>query len=238
MNGYEIGLAEASFRCTSGRLKRRSASWEIMITYSVYTADDADEMARLLGGVFAHRDPPAVAVGLTPGEFGSFVGLFCPRAAVEGLTIVARSAETGEMVGALLTEDSAGAPPEGLEQLSAKFDPIFDILGQLDAEYRAGRPARPGECLHLFLLGVAPGHAGQGIAHELVARCLAHGASRRYRVAVTEATNPTSQHIFRKQGFVERVRRSYQNHRFNGRACFASIAEQGGPMLMERQLAP
>ncbi len=214
------------------------SSPEGMITYSVYTANDAGEMTRLLGDVFAHRDPPAVAVGLTPAEFESFVGLYCPRAAVEGLTIVARSVETGEMVGVLLTEDSSGAPPDGMEHLSVKFEPIFDILGKLDAEYRAGEPARPGECLHLFLLGVAPRYAGQGIAHQLVAKCLANGASRRYRVAVTEATNKTSQHIFRRQGFVERVQGSYENHRFKGRAYFGSIAEQGGPMLMERPIAP
>jgi ribosomal protein S18 acetylase RimI-like enzyme len=208
-----------------------------MINYSVYSEKDAGEMARLLGEVFAHHDPPAVAVGLTPAEFEAFVRLFCAKAAVEGLTTVARSAETGEMVGVLLTEDSSGALPVGMEHLSAKFDPIFDLLGQLDAEYRAGEPARPGECLHLFLLGVAPDYGGQGIAHQLVTRCLAHGASRRFRVAVTEATNTTSQHIFRKQGFVERVRRSYASHRFDGRAYFASITEQGGPMLMERSLA-
>jgi ribosomal protein S18 acetylase RimI-like enzyme len=209
-----------------------------MINFSVYSASDADEMARLLGEVFAHRDPPAVAVGLTPSEFESFVRLFCPKAAAEGLTIVARSDETGEMIGALLTEDSASAPPDGMGHLSAKFDPVFDILGQLDADYRAGRTVQPGESLHLFLLGVAPHFAGQGVAHQLVARCLAHGAGRKYRVAVTEATNKTSQHIFRKQGFVERVRRSYQDHRFNGRAFFASIAGQGGPVLMEKQLSP
>ena len=55
-------------------------------------------------------------------------------------------------------------------------------------------------------------------------------------MAVTEATNKVSQHIFRKLGFVERVRRSYQTHRFDGRAVFASIAEHGGPILMDRSL--
>jgi ribosomal protein S18 acetylase RimI-like enzyme len=195
-------------------------------------------MTRLLGEVFPHRDPPAIALGLTPAEFESFVGLLCPKAAADGLTIVARAAETGELVGALLTEDSSAGPPAGLSRLSSKFEPIFDILAQLDAEYRAGQPVRPGECLHLFLLGVAAQYAGKGIAQQLVAKCLAHGADKHYRVAVTEATNTTSQHIFRKQGFVERVRRSYQNHRFNGRAYFASITDQGGPMLMERQLVP
>jgi hypothetical protein len=86
-----------------------------MIDFSVYKTSDTHEMVHLLGDVFAHRDPPAVAVDLTSSEFESFVHLFCPRAAAEGLTIVARSAETGEMIGALLTEDSASAPPDGMD---------------------------------------------------------------------------------------------------------------------------
>ena len=209
-----------------------------MFDFSLYTAPDADEMVRLLGDVFARRDPPAVAVGLSSTEFETLVRLFCPKAASEGLTIVARTERTGEMAGALLTEDSASVPPAGVERLSPKFDPIFDILGQLDGEYRASRAVCMGESLHLFLLGVSPRFAGQGVAQALVARCLANGAGRNYRVAVTEATNMTSQHIFRKQGFTERVRRSYRDHRFHGAAPFAMIADQGGPVLMDRPLAP
>jgi ribosomal protein S18 acetylase RimI-like enzyme len=210
---------------------------ESIVNYGLYTASDADEMTGLLGEVFARRDPPAVAAGLTSSEFEAFVRLFCPTAEADGLTIVARSAETGEMLGALLTEDSASALPEGVDQLGAKFNPIFDILGQLDEEYRRGQTVHPGESMHLFLLGVAQRIVGQGVAQRLVAECLANGARRGYRVAVTEATNNTSQHIFRKHGFVERVRRSYRDHRFEGREVFASISEHGGPILMDKRLA-
>lgn len=208
------------------------------VAFGVFTPSDANEVAELLAEVFAQHDPPAVAAGLTPSEFEAFVRLFCPKAAAEGLTVIARSATTGEMIGALLTEDSASAPPDGMDHLSARFDPIFDILGQLDAGYRSGQAVRPGESIHLFLLGVARRFAGRGAAHQLVAECLANGARKGYRVAVTEATNKTSQHIFRKHGFVERVRRSYGDHRFEGRAVFASITEQGGPILMDKRLTP
>lgn len=206
------------------------------INCSLYTAADAGEMSRLLGDVFAERDPPAVAVGLTAAEFEAFVRLYGPKAEAEGLTVVARSAATGDMVGALLAEDSGSEPPPGLEQLSPKFNPIFDILGQLDAEYSCGRARRRGESVHLFLLGVAQGHTGTGIAHRLVTECVSNGIRKGYRLAVTEATNKTSQHVFRKQGFIERVRRSYRDHQFEGRAFFTSIADQQGPMLMEKHL--
>jgi len=195
-------------------------------------------MARLLGEVFSRYDPPAVSAGVTASEFEAFVQLFCPKAASDGLTIVARLGGTEELVGALLTEDCASDPPEGMDQLSASFAPIFDILGELDSEYRGDREVRPVEMLHLFLLGVSPKVAGQGVAQQLVGRCLEHGSRRGYRLAVTEATNKVSQHIFRKQGFVERVRRSYLTHRFDGRAVFQSIAEHGGPILMDKSIAP
>jgi hypothetical protein len=82
---------------------------------------------------------------------------------------MARSAATDDIVGALLAEDPASAPPDGFEQLSPKFRPIFDILGQLVTEYSAARPRRAGESVHLFLLGVAEGFGGRGIAQRLVA---------------------------------------------------------------------
>jgi ribosomal protein S18 acetylase RimI-like enzyme len=206
------------------------------IEYGVYVASEADAMVKLLAETFSRRDPPAVAAGLTASEFEAFVRLLCPNAAAECLTTVARLASTGEPVGVMLTEDCASPPLQGLGKLSPKFDPIFDILGQLGTEYWAGRTARPGEALHLFLLGVSDRVAGRGVAHRLVAECLKNGASRNYRLAVTEATNKVSQHIFRKQGFVARVQRSYQDHRFNGNPVFASIADHGGPILMDKSL--
>jgi len=205
--------------------------------YCVFTEPDSEEMARLLGEAFAKHDPPAVAVGVTVAEFQDFVQLFCAHAALQGLTIIARSAGNGEMIGALLAEDSNSQLPAGMECLSPKFTPIFDILSQLDSAYRSGRMIAAGESAHLFLLGVAERSGGRGVGHELVAHCIANAARKGYSVAVTEATNRTSQHIFRKRGFVERVRGSYQNHRYDGQAYFASIAEHVGPILMDRLLA-
>jgi GNAT superfamily N-acetyltransferase len=207
------------------------------IEYAVLTtASEAEEMVRVLAETFCRRDPPSIATGLTPAEFGAFARLLCPKAIVEGLTIVARHVVTGEIVGAVLTEDGASGLPEGMDRLSRKLDPIFDILGQLDAAYRGDRAARPGEALHLFLLGVAESASGRGVAQRLVSTCLENGARKGYRRAVTEATNEVSQHVFRKLEFVDRVHRSYRDHRFEGRAVFASIAEHGGPILMDRSL--
>ena len=172
--------------------------------------------------MFATDDPPAVAVGLTTGEFEELVDLYRPRAATGGLTMVARSS-TGEMMGVLLAEDRRRRSLTASSGLSPKFAPIFDILGELDSEYRRGSIPLPGDALHLFLLGVTRRFSRQGVAQRPRRRCIAAGGRARLSQAVTEATNPVSQHIFRKLGFVDRARRAYADHRFDGVPVFASI---------------
>jgi ribosomal protein S18 acetylase RimI-like enzyme len=206
------------------------------IEYRVCVPDDTPEIGRLLAESFTKHDPPAIAVGLTPDEFEAFVALWLPGAGADGLTIIARERGTGQIAGALLTEDSAAALPQGVDGLSEKFDPIFDLLGQIDTEYRDGRTIVSGQYLHLFLLGVAGQFTRRGVGQELVAACLRNGAGRGYTSAVTEATNSVSQHIFRELGFSKQAERSYGEYRFGGSAVFASIAEHGGPMTMDRRI--
>jgi ribosomal protein S18 acetylase RimI-like enzyme len=140
------------------------------------------------------------------------------------------------MAGALLTDDAAAPPPQGLEGLSEKLDPIFDLLGQIDTDYRDRRTILSGQYLHLFLLGVAEQFTRRGIGRELVAACLQNGTAKGYTSAVTEGTNLVSQHIFRELGFRKQAERSYGEYRFGGSAVFASIAEHGGPMTMDRHI--
>jgi ribosomal protein S18 acetylase RimI-like enzyme len=206
------------------------------IEYSVCQLEDTLDMARLLAESFTQPDPPAVAVGLTPNEFEAFLELWSPAAGVEGLTIVARDVATGQLAGALLTDDTASPPPQGLDSVSDKLDPILDLLGQIDAEYRDERTIEPGQTLHLFLLGVAEQFTRRMIGQHLVAAWLANGAIKGYTSAVTEATNPASQHIFGRLGFKKRAERSYRDYRLDGAPVFASIAAHGGPMTMDRTL--
>ena len=206
------------------------------IEYSVCRPEDTFDMARLLAESFTQHDPPAVAVGLTSNEFEAFVELWSPAAGVDGLTIVARDIATDQLAGALLTDDAASPPPQGLDSVSDKFDPILDLLGQIDSEYRDGRTIEPGQTLHLFLLGVAEQFTRRMIGQHLVAACLANGAIKGYKSAVTEATNPVSQHIFGRLGFANRAERSYGDYRLDGAPVFASISEHGGPMAMDRAI--
>ncbi len=206
------------------------------IEYSVCRPDDAAEMGRLLAESFTKHDPPAVAAGLAADEFEEFVTLWSETAGEDGLTIVARDIATHQLAGALLTDDAASSPPPGLNAITEKFDPILDLLSQIDSDYRTGRTIEQGQYLHLFLLGVADQFTRRRIGQHLVAVCLANGAINGFTSAVTEATNPVSQHIFGQLGFEKRAERSYAEYRFNGQPVFASIAQHGGPMTMDRNI--
>ena len=191
------------------------------VQYLIATAADMDEMCHLLGEAFSRHDPPAVAMEITSSEFEAMVRLYCHAAALDGLTVIARCESTGKLAGALLTEDAASTPPEGLNRVSGKFQPIFESIGQL---YEGVEPAARNDRLHLFLLGVDDSFTGLGIATELVAATMRNGVSRGYRSAMAEATNPLSQRVFRKLGFHDRATGSFGGFL------------PGGPVLMEKIL--
>lgn len=207
-----------------------------MIECGVLKSSDTGAIVRLIAKGFSAAEPPAVAMGLSMPELETFVGLLCPKAVEDGLTIVARDQETGEFAGAMLTDDFA--VPSGIKPsaFSQKFLPILAMLDTLDEQYRQGRVIRVGEYLHLFMLAVDARYAGCGIAKQLVSACLENGRAKGYKCAVTEATGTISQRVFRQLGFREQVRAAYQEYRYEGRAVFASIREHEAAILMDRTI--
>jgi ribosomal protein S18 acetylase RimI-like enzyme len=204
------------------------------IECGLFQSSDTAAVVHLLAGVFSAAEPPAVAMGLTAMDFERFVGLLCPKAAAEGLTIVARDLGSGQIAGVLLTDDFAVPPVLASGEVSDKFLPIFAMLDNLDDQYRQSRSIVAGQYLHLFMLAVDEHFAGRGIAQQLVTACLLNGRQKGYTHAVTEATGVVSQHLFRKLGFADRFRVSYQDYRYEGRALFASIRDHEAAILMDR----
>ena len=193
-------------------------------------------MTSLLAEAFLREDPVAGALGVSAEEFESLVRISCPAAAVEGLTIIARSADTGEMVGALLAEDFTAPPPPYFEQLSGKMRPIFALIGQLDAQYQQDRLIEPGAYLHLLLLGVARPFTRRQVGQDLLAACEENGRRKGYHTAFGEASGSVSQHILRKRGYIDRIQISYQEYRYEGTPVFASIEGHSGVILMDKAL--
>ena len=193
-------------------------------------------MARLLGEVFSLHDPPAVAVGLPADQIERLVAAFGPKALDEELSVVARRPGSDDLVGAVLVEDFATPPPSGALGLAPAFAPIGALLESLDVQYQADRHVTPGAFVHIFMVGVARHAGGRGLAHRLIKECLDRARTRGYRIAVTEATNVVSQHIFRKLGFRDVLLASYADFTFNGQKVFSSIVGSEATILMEKEL--
>jgi len=207
------------------------------VDYALAQSSDSDDIIRLLAQVFSEADPPAVAMGLSLDEMKEFLQAVVPGIIPDGLTVVARSRDTGALAGVMLSDDFASPPAPTPGQINAKLLPILSMLESLDEQFREGKNISPGQFLHLFMLGVNGQFAGRGVAQGLVETCVDYGSRKGYRMALTEATGRVSQHIFRKNGFVDRFSVSYRQFVYEGRIVFASIREHEKAILMERSLA-
>ena len=208
------------------------------IEYSVAQPSDAKDVVQLLAKVFSESDPPAVAMDLSFDEMKGFLELFVPDVLLQELTIVARSKEDGKVAGVMLSDDFALPPALAPSQISPKLMPILSMLAVLDEQFRTGKEISAGQFVHFFMLGVASHFAGQGIAQGLVQACVDNGSRKGYSAALTEATGRVSQHIFRKNGFVDRVSVSYRDFLHEGKAVFAAIRGHAAAILMQRPLGP
>ncbi|MCX7602184.1 MAG: hypothetical protein N2Z75_09645 [Meiothermus sp.] len=205
------------------------------IEYGILEHSDIGDMARLLGEAFSQREPMAIAIGMLAADIEEHVRILGGKAVLEGLTVVARD-EAGDIVGAVLTEDFGTPPPPGMDAAPTSFAPIGALFDTLDDQYRAAHRIVPGSHLHLFMVGVSERCEGAGIAQTMIKLCLANGAKRGYRMAVTEATGRASQHIFRKLGFRELAMELYGEFLYEGQCVFKAVEAHGGAILMERDV--
>lgn len=207
------------------------------VEYAVAAPSDSTEVVDLLANVFSESDPPTVAIGLSYGEMKQFLDEVVPALIPAGLTIIARCGETTRLAGVMLSDDFALLPDLDAGQISPKLQPILSMLETLDEQFRREQTIAPGQFLHLFMLGVDRQFAGRGLAQGLVKACLESALQKGYRTALTEATGQVSQHIFRKSGFTDRFRASYQDFRYQNQPVFASIREHQAAILMEKVLS-
>ncbi len=206
------------------------------LDYAVAKLSDCDDIVRLLAQVFSDSDPPAVAMGLSFEEMEQFLQLVVPNVIPDGLSVIARIKDNGKLAGVMLSDEFASPLPLDQSQISSKLLPILSMLDGLDEQFRRGKIVSPGQYLHLFMLGVDREFAGHGVGQGVVKVCLDNAAHIGYRIALTEATGRVSQHIFGKNGFVERFNVFYQDFIYEGKKVFASIEDHGRVILMERSL--
>ena len=205
------------------------------VRFAVSDAAEVPELAALIGVAFARADPLSVAAGLSAEQIEGFVRGVTRVENVADLSIVARDAATGAVVGVLLGEDAAAPPPSAPPAMPGSFIPLLTLFVALVGEMPA-RNAEPGEVVHLYMLAVDEPVTRRGIAQRLVEASVANAAARGYGLAVNEAAGRVSHHVFGKRGFTDRARISYAEFEYGGRRPFAAVADEGGIVSMERDL--
>lgn len=206
------------------------------ITYEHFNLKLLEGTALVVGKAFSSFDPMAVAQRLSVQDFYKHIQLLGRWLAEAGLSIIAKDQESGQVIGALIAGDFAADSPLEMEQISEKFAPIFCLFQSLEDAYKQDKQIDVHEYLHLYMLAVAPQHWGQGIAQTLVSTALSYGAKQGYKTALTEAANPTSQHIFKKADFVPRDEILYGQFTYKGDRVFESITKDVGTVLMDKSL--
>jgi ribosomal protein S18 acetylase RimI-like enzyme len=198
--------------------------------------NDTRQLVHLIARTFTADEPLCVALGLLAPDIERFLQAASEQLLSDGLTMVARDVESGKLAGALIAEDLASPLPVEPENLSPKFQSIISLLTRLSDEYRQGTTLSSGQHLHALMLATDRRYRGRGMAQKLIAASIENGLELGFRRAVTEATGVVAQHVFRKAGFVERLRVPYATFRRDSATPFASIQGHEGAILMEKSL--
>lgn len=206
------------------------------IRYERYQPADLPEVAAVQAEAFTSGAEPVIgALQATREEFGELIRLLGPLIARDRLSVVARDASSGRIVGASLHLDMATEnPPE--VRLLAWFAPALALLEEMDRLYferfGQGPHVEPGEILHFCWGAVAPGFQGRRIDGTMVDLGVEVGVAENYRAAVVEASGLASQHIFRKRGFIPRVEIPYRSYVYEGWHPFASVADEVASIIL------
>jgi ribosomal protein S18 acetylase RimI-like enzyme len=207
------------------------------IVYEILTAKDYEGTVLCAASTFVAGEPMVSVLEIDNKDFLYFSEIFVKKAIADGLSVIAKDAVTGQVVGCMISEDFVTGPPQGIERVSPSLGPIFQMLGTLDERYKEHHPVKPGEIYHQFMLGVLGSYAGKGIGHQLTVESERLARNKGYKAIMCEVTGPVSQHIFLNQlGYKEVDAIAYHDFVYEGKQVFRDITACGSCKLIYKAL--
>ncbi len=206
------------------------------LTYSILGAKDVTQVADTVARGFTDgSEPTALALGLASEDFKPLLEALLPKFLRDGLSIVARDRQTGEIAGVQLNEEMGLDLPVELTRFEWTA-PVFALAGEMYSQYFQGGLPEPNESVHIFIIVVSSSHRGKGVGQKLLDLSLKHARARGFRRAVVEATGLISQHIMRKGGFTNRVEILYATFEYEGKRPFENTGDHPSIILMDKDL--
>ncbi|MDO1447296.1 GNAT family N-acetyltransferase [Rhodocytophaga aerolata] len=194
------------------------------IIYEILTEKDYEGTVLCAASTFVAGEPMVTVLDIAKKDFLYFSEIFVRKAIADGLSVIAKDAVTGQVVGCMISEDFVTDPPQGIELVAPSLGPIFHMLGTLDERYKEHHSVKQGEIYHQFMLGVLSTYAGKGIGHRLTIESERLAKAKRYKAIMCEVTGPVSQHIFLNQlGYKEVDAIAYHDFVYEGQHIFKHI---------------
>ncbi len=206
------------------------------ITFEILQQADIELTAACISTIMSKYEPITKALQISEAEFYSFVIPYCHKAVKESVSLIAKDKQTGDVVGFIISEDLMIAPPDALETLIDKFEPVFHLLDELESVYKNKNSISQGEVLHIFLLGVLETYANKNIAKTLVRENLKLAKQRNLKFAIVEATGLVSQHIFSSFDFQEEATIEYKAYKFNNKNILSTVENSEKCILMSAKI--
>lgn len=206
------------------------------IRYDLLQTKDIADAAHCLALTFSSGETIFQVLGITMDEFLIFSEILCKKAAIDGLSFVAKDQQTDQLVGCFIVEDFITILPESMDRVTSKFEPISTLLGQLDENYKKQHLVQENEILHGFMLGVYKDYTGKGIGRNLTQMVYALGKIKKYKGIIAEAIGPISQKIFYNQGYelIDSVK--YAEFEFKQKKPFAKMTNGESCQLVYKKL--
>ena len=184
-------------------------------------------------------EPTTIALGLDEALAAPAITSVTRTAAREGLSVIAREATTGKIVGCLIARDFNAPPPDGFEAVAAPFAPLFALLSGMEESFRArsAAPVPDGAVCVLIMAGVDEAYRGARVLGRMCARTEQVARERSFRALLAEATGAASQQAaLQRLGFEVLERFAYRDFVFEGRNVFASIESVDSCALIHKPL--
>lgn len=206
--------------------------------FELLSKENLEGAVQCVSRAFTMNEPMSKQLGITVEEFLVFARLCYSEIINDGLSLVAIHRATERVVGVRISEDFCRVPQEDYDGISPKFIPLFAILDTLSNRYREIRQVVPGKFAHMFMVGVEPEFANQGLAPRMYRHFIKLAMEKGYTYAVTEPTGTISQHVLRnKFGFDVLDEIFYEDFVFEGAKPFEEIEDHQSAQLMEKLLA-
>ena len=204
------------------------------LRYNLLTEKDLPSLVDCVVKVFLYEEPMTKSLGINESEFKFFADTICKKMIRDRMSYICK--DENKVVGFCLNEDLISNPQRGLEQVTYKMNPIFNLLETLDNIYLRDKEKKKNLFFHLFMVGSLPEYRGKGIAKELTQKSIDFARKRNFDRIVTEATNIKSQNLFEKYFQFKMINKiNYKTFNFDNTIPFKDIGEKSCD-LMELKL--